>query len=457
MQNKKTLLWLGGGTYAVLAVLAYVFYKERTVFIDIAFHLFYILKDGAPTIQNNRFGAIFTQMFPLLASKAGLSLAQVMVAYSVGFVAYYAAIFFLCLRLSRPHALMLLLFNVLMVTNTFYWIQSEFSQGVAFALLWWAMVGHYARLERMPAWALGSSFVMLLFVVFFHPLLPVVFLFLLLFHLSHQDYSEHKKLIVSGLIAFVGFVAVKSRFFKTAYDSDASDRLRNFLKLKKYVDPRVWGQFGDQLLHHYYLFLLLLPVIAFYYTRRRAWAKLALSFGFFFGYLLLVNVSYPEGAEAFYLENLYLPLSVFIIVPLVLDVLPALASRWATAAVAAVLLVRVLHMGFQHEPFTARLNWERNFLKQAPGDKLIFPNTVAPMDTMLMTWGTGYEFWLLSTVETGQTRSLLIEDDPTHFGKEMDNPHRFLTKWGAFEYGELPKRYFILNDTTKGYEVAARH
>ena len=31
IHNKKTLLWLGTATYATLAVLAYVFYQERTV------------------------------------------------------------------------------------------------------------------------------------------------------------------------------------------------------------------------------------------------------------------------------------------------------------------------------------------------------------------------------------------------------------------------------------------
>ena len=48
-QNGKTLLWLGTATYATLAVLAYVFCQERTVFINIASPLFYILKDGTLT------------------------------------------------------------------------------------------------------------------------------------------------------------------------------------------------------------------------------------------------------------------------------------------------------------------------------------------------------------------------------------------------------------------------
>ena len=49
IQNGETLLWLGTATYATLAVLAYVFCQERTVFINIASPLFYILKDGALT------------------------------------------------------------------------------------------------------------------------------------------------------------------------------------------------------------------------------------------------------------------------------------------------------------------------------------------------------------------------------------------------------------------------
>lgn len=453
----KVLFWLGSATYTALAVLACVFYLERTVFIDIAFHLFYILKDGALAIQNNRFGAVFTQIFPLLAAKAELPLAQVMMAYSLGFVAYYATVFFLCLRLSRPHALMLLLYNVLMVTDTFYWIQSELSQGVALTLLWWALASRYARPEQMPIWAAGSMPILLLFVVFCHPLLPLVFVFLGLFHLAHRDFSVHKKLIFTSLITFSGFMVVKLYFFKTQYDTEAGERLSNFTKASHMFDTRVWGQFGDQLLHHYYLLLMLLPLVTFWYIRRKAWSKLALSLGFFAAYLLLVNTSYPEGAEPFYLENLYLPLSIFLVVPLVLDVLPSpqYSNRWVTAALGAVLFLRVAHIGHHHEAYTARLDWERRFLQNIPEDKLLFSNIIAPMDTMMMTWGTGYEFWLLSTVEEEHTRSILIDDNPQQFGWAMDNPRLFLTKWGAFKYTELPQRYFIFRDTVRRYEVAS--
>ncbi|HMX39422.1 MAG TPA: hypothetical protein PKD78_03810 [Saprospiraceae bacterium] len=453
-KNSPSLFWLGTSTYALLAVLAAVFYMERTVFIDLAFHLFYLLKDGSFAIQNYRFGAFFTQMFPLLAAKAHLPLAQVMMCYSVGFVVYYAAIFLLCLRLSRPHALLLLLYQVWMVTDTFYWTQSEFSQGVALCILWWAAVGHYERQERMPVWVTGLSPVVLLLVAFFHPLMAVVFLYMAAYQGLHPGLAPQRRLVASGVVSFVGMLVLKTRFFKTQYDADASERLGHLFQLKQYWGTPVWGQFFSLLWSHFYLLALGLAVAAVALVRERAWGRLALMLFSLLGYLLVVNPPYPEGAEDFYLENLYLPLSLMVLLPLVLDVLPALPARWSTAAVAVALALRLAHIGWQHAPYTARLDWERQWLRRnATEDKLIFADAVAPMDTMLMTWGTGYEFWLLSTVEEGRTRSVLIDDSPRQFGWAMNDSRLFLTKWGAFPYEKLPQRYFIFRDTVRRYEL----
>lgn len=41
--NKRILLILGGAMFGALLVLSVVFFKERTAFIDIAYHLFFIL------------------------------------------------------------------------------------------------------------------------------------------------------------------------------------------------------------------------------------------------------------------------------------------------------------------------------------------------------------------------------------------------------------------------------
>src|SRR5688572_6642136 len=88
-------LLAGTFTFLLLGILSVIFYQERVVFIDIAFQLFHMLKDGTFAIQHNRTGAFLTMSFPLLASKLGLPLKLVMLSYSAGFIAYYFAIFLL--------------------------------------------------------------------------------------------------------------------------------------------------------------------------------------------------------------------------------------------------------------------------------------------------------------------------------------------------------------------------
>ena len=60
---------IGAISYAFLLILAYVYYKERTLWGDIPYHVFHILKDDNFAIQNNRFGAVLTQWIPLVLGR----------------------------------------------------------------------------------------------------------------------------------------------------------------------------------------------------------------------------------------------------------------------------------------------------------------------------------------------------------------------------------------------------
>ena len=70
----KRLYRTGIAAYGVLFILSFLFYKERTVFLDAAYDLFFIIKDNRFEIQNCRFTALFTQVLPLMASRLGAPL-----------------------------------------------------------------------------------------------------------------------------------------------------------------------------------------------------------------------------------------------------------------------------------------------------------------------------------------------------------------------------------------------
>lgn len=226
-QTNNHLFKIGTTAYIILGVLAYIFYLERTVFVDISFHLFYIIKDGGFAIQNNRFGAMLTQIFPLIGSKIGLSLSSLMKLYSVGFVLYYLTVFIIITRVLKlaRFGLLMLLFSTLMVTDTFYWIQSELPQGIAFLILYFAVLFSVHNNQKIRNWILIPVLAtMVVTIVFFNPLLVFLFIFFTVFlYLDHPSLREYLK---SSFLFYILILIIKSLFFKTDYDSNAIEGVK---------------------------------------------------------------------------------------------------------------------------------------------------------------------------------------------------------------------------------------
>lgn len=448
----KYTLKIGIFTYLILAIFSLVFYLERTAFLDISFHLFYILKDGEFAIQNYRFGAFLTQLFPLVGSKIGLPLHTIMKLYSVGFVLYYFIIFLVISVFLKSHkfGLILLLFSTLMVTDTFYWIQSEFPQGLAFMLLYFAVLFSIHNNRKYKQWLLFPVLAMMIVTIaFFHPLLIFPFLFCSIFlYIDHDSLRAYFK---GGFLLYVFILVIKSLFFKTTYDSTAMSGVKNFMTFfPDYLSLASNKQFLSEVINKYYVLVLLFLGMTFWYIKTRKFIKAFLVTAFFGGYLLLVNVSYPQGADSFYLENLYLPLSIFVIIPFVLDVKMDI-KKYYVLLIMMVLGLRLVHIGLNHDLYTERVNLLKGYMhetKDLSQKKIVISEDNFPKDTLLMSWATPYEFWLLSTLSDGESRSIMITDNMSDVEWTKDYNNKFVTKWGAFDYSELSGRYFIFNDTT---------
>lgn len=435
--------------------LSIAFYQERTCFLDISYHLFYILKDNSFAIQNNRFGAFFTQLFPLIGSKLGLSLKIIAILYSTSFVLLPMFTFFLIhigLKNSKI-SLSYLLFIILMTTHTFYWIQSELPQAFAFLFMLIALLDNHviknSQAINPTFWLLIS--VLTFTVCFTHPLIIFPFTFFILYYLL--TYKSQRKLIIPVGLLYFSFYLIKALFFKTPYDNQAMGRINNFITLfPNYLSLESNKILLKYFINDYYILLVVLLFLLIVYVNGHYIRKLALLLIFFLGYCLIVNVSYPTGADQFYIENQYMILSFFIAIPLVLDVLPKIKYRLGQilliCLICAIGLIRIVDAS---QIYQDRLTWNRNLIlnsKDFPNKKLIIaPNTI-PIDTLLMTWGTSYEIWLLSTIEQGFSRSIIIEEREGEFDWALPNSNSFITKWGYFYYTDLNKKYFIFNDTS---------
>lgn len=448
----KNVFILGILVYAILLVLALIFFEERTAFLDIAYHLFYILKDGDFAIQNNRFGSCFTQVFPLIAGKLNLDLQNIMKVYSVAFVIVYASVFFVMMMVVKSYqfGLVMLLHCILMVTDTFFWIQSELPQGLAFLLLFFSFIVHKKNFAN-SIWYLPFITLGMLLVTFFHPLILFPFLFIVAFFYT-KPHLQLKPILVSLVITFFGIVVLKQLFFKTTYDSAALGGLKNFITLfPNYVTLQSNINFIKYVLVDYQIIAFVFFVLLFFYGRLKQFYKLLLLLVFVGGYFLLVNVSFNNGEEQFYMENLYLPLSIMIIIPFVFDFIPSIPSKYIMPILCLVLAVRLFQIGLNHQPYTERLTYLKQILdktEQLENKKIIIPTSALSEDKLMMTWASPYEFWLLSTTHTNSTRSVFITDAPNEISWALPERKKFITKWGAFDYHTLPKPYFILDDTS---------
>ncbi len=446
-------------SYGSFLFLAVWYYQERILFADLAYHLFYIIKDGNYEIQNGRFGSVLTQSIPLIGSYLGLSLKTITLAYSVGFVLFYFGIFLLIWKvLKNPIlGLVLLLLNTIMVGGTFFWIQSEFPQGLAFMLLTFAIITRKQEWRAYYKLELLLLLPMLVAVVYFHPLIFIPFTYSSLFIWLSQDKWPINRTILGGSFAVFWLVfLLKNTLLKVnySYENSATAHLENFWTLFPnyfFIDSNA----------NFVLYIATTALVvlffgmSYWYVREKKWLKLLLLWSFFVGYFLLIGVTFNTVQfSQFYLENLYLPLSLMVAFPFVVDGLPAFRAHWQVVLIAAIVVTCLGRIYVHSLAYTKRLNWQKELLAKTaalPNKKLLIDSADIPRDVLLYTyWGSPYEFWLLSSMDEHSTgmRSIVIHDDPWSLEYIKNNPDYFLTYWGNFPYKELSSPYFNLNDSS---------
>jgi len=468
---RRPLTLLGIGIFSLLLLLAIVFYLERIAHIDMGFQTFLILLSGTPEIQSGRFGAVATQFWPWLAQWAGLPLRGVLMAYSIGHIVWPALLFGYCCWLRQwQWAAVLLLVVTGMPTHTFYWL-SEMPQGLVFLVAvfaWMSAKGSLAGI-RWWAWPLWAAAVVTAF--YFHPMVMYAAFFgCAFFIIKHSFLSGLNEktssttpffqrgwtifammLLLFACTAFVKFKLLKLDW----YDAVALERTEAFGQLwPHWFDIQSNRDLLQYCLRDYWFVPLALSASFAFYLWKKQWFPAVLTLVYPLAYTLLVNIPYHESTHQFYMENLWLPLGLFAAIPLVFDVLPGLfAEKTGVYIVGAIALLGVVRIANTHQPWTARLDWERQFLKetvQRPNKKLVLTEQQVPMRTFKLSWGMPYEFLLLSSLESPDSaRCILVTNEPQRYDSTMmAKPKLFLGSFKNYPFEVFPTRYFNLKDSS---------
>lgn len=452
----KRLYYTGVAGYIVLLVFSVLFYKERVIFVDTTFTIFHIIRDSFFRIEAFRFGDIFNQILPVLAVNARLSLNAIMMAYSLGFIIYYFICYIICGSILKQFdfALVILLLNVLFVTETFYWIPSELPQGMALLILTFAFARN-KQIEQMKPVTWATLVCLLITLAFFHLILAIVLLYSIVFFTERKNVFKSRKILYTITVIFFCVIIVKALAFRSPYEQHAMGGLKNFItQFPDYFTLYSNKQFLHNCVTRYYWIPLLLLSIVIQYTTLRKWRQLAFFLFAFFGYLMLVNISYPtQATPQFYIENLHLPLAYILALPFVIDVIPTIKKGIVLPIICLTIISGCIRIYITHNMYTSRLSYERRIIDKYDGQKVIVKASKADIDTLQLLWSNPYEFLLLSACERGKPASILIDENPERLGWAREKRKELIVNSDIVPYKALPVKYFRFSDTVNGYNI----
>ena len=449
------------GALLVLLGLAWHFYLVRVAYYDLAYNLFTFLRTKEVTYFAPLRFVVFVTQWPVVAAiRAGWSLDAVMRLHSSIFILYYLVVFAACAFWVRNEqiALVLVLLLVLLSSRTFYWAQSEFPQALAALLLYYAGVARQAPVRlRWSTLALASLAVVF---IFGHPLCVLPFLFLWVYDwLLNQRWRDWG---YYGLLAW-GLALYKVRGMLMRPDSYEATHMTFEPNLRHYFPDYLslesfrhfWYLWG----HDFVALPLLLLLLSAFYLWQRTWLaalRLAVVWGATLGYAFIVNVSSPGYTEETYLANLYLPLAIFVAVPLACEVLPALERRWtgrgpalATGVVGVLLAARLLVLWQQREPYVAYQRWLGQLLtytRQFPGGKFLMQSdNVDPrrLRAGWPWWAAASETMLLSARQSPDSvQTVRVDGNLDALAANAAKPGVLLGPFETLTTAELPANYF---------------
>ncbi|MBK7936552.1 MAG: hypothetical protein IPJ82_05460 [Lewinellaceae bacterium] len=498
---------IGHATFAALSVMAIWFWQERTLILDAAFQSYLFIATGEPAIMVERYGAAAVQLLPLAAVWAGASLQWVLILYSLSIVLFHWALFSICLHgfKDKKAALAILLFNVLLVGDCFYWMQNELLQAVSLLFVmwsWWLRKGDWANF-KLRDWVISVALAAT--VIYYHPLVffPLGFMWCWFWFVDPPSPSATagkmtKKSLVFAAVLFALIFCSKYIFRQpNFYDRGMTGQyVREFhFSVGRLLQSQSLRDFLNHLDDNFLFFLPLWGLVTGFYLWKKEYWPAALVFCAPVFYILLIMQRFLNDDRWYIQESHYQALAVFLIVPLVLDVArtsvrvftprtsvftprtsvrvftprtsirvftprtsirvftPRTEVRATVAATLLILLVfRLAGIWNTHHAYTARLAYVRNLMVQtavSENRKLVIGESQADRKKLLMYWGLPFETLQLSALESPDSlRVIAIAENPDSVAAALprDSMVTFLMI-PPRAFRDLPARYYRMADT----------
>lgn len=446
---------LGYFTLFGLILLSIVFYKERTIFTDAAFQAFHIIKKGGFKVFHGRFGNILVELLPLLAIKLKLSLKTVLILYSISYPLLFLIIYHIIVKyLKNEYMGMVLVFTfTLIVYDSFYFIQSEFYQGLAVLILYFSIIYRYPKLTEW--WVMALVLILIVPLAFYHPLMMPSFFIVWTFFFLRDAIFRHWKY---GLLLVLMFVVV---ILNTQYFSSNYEEIKKGLFIDNLVNhfPNYFAMSSHKVflrncVKFYYFFPIILFFTSRFYWKEKRWVHFYYVILAPFGYLMLIHIASPYTMYTFYTEMQYLLLALMVSIPFLYDAAPKLLDHKKMLYVFALLmLIRFASILYNHQPYSNRIAWMEQQLEllsqKYEGNRFVIKHDKELMRLIKIEWAVPLESMLLSSLEhPDSAKSIFLYDGKYSYplDKSKDKVDQLVTIYTGYPTADFPKEFFNLKD-----------
>lgn len=441
-------LIIGLGLLTFLVILSFVYWQERVFYADAAFQVFSVIDTQKLAFQVQRFGAVIVQFPPLLLVKLNAPLDIVLKVYSLSFTIYpllFALVIWKWLDSTRLALLAVLFFGLTQV-HTFFWIQSELIQGCMYSILGIAII----KKQLKPEWWLLLIWQLLvLFIIYSHPLSVILFSFLWAWYAYECRKSidwRYYSLIATMLIVLIYKfkIAELGGYDATAVGMFAGfeKRLPNLFSLPSTVF------FFKRLLSTYYLLPIVLVINLVFLFKQKAWWNITLMLSGVLAWLLLILTTYHYSTDQMYLESYYLPLGIFIGLPFV-DKIFGIGKAWIWMTFMIVVsCFRIGQITGIQSKYGDRLTWIKEQLAKAeemPYRRYYLLRSQAGAYQSNLDWATPYETILFSSLKgPSNTHSIYIIPSEDKVDAVIHREGGIPSPIGFHPFNSLNSQYFIV-------------
>jgi len=460
----KYFLYTG---FILLGIFSIVFAKERIINSDAAFYLFKLINFEHFNIEHGRYSAFISQLFILPFIKAGVNIDALIVIYSLSFIVLFFLVAFFLVEVLNNYAagFTILLLILVGVSHSSYRPVSESTQGIVYSLLLFGVLYYKTSLKisRQIIYIILSVLIIIL-CYFSHPItvFPLVFIigFYIIDQKKYKDPFPYLLLIAILIIYSYKFVFAHN----TSYEEDKMSSIGLWAKNLKNFFHLYPTRFIIHRLHTlYFIPALMFTTLIVLYIKKSQYLKLVYLAAFVFGFIIVHNLIYFDGASNIEHEKNLIVANFFIFLAFSKDFFCnndiANTKAWTLKPVIYILIIAfsAFITLYSSSIYTKRIAYLENLssvLSDKDGTKFYTLDAGLDQDQTLFLWSVPVETLLISS-SSGPEKSKTIYSfkDSAHIPEYMSEPDIFLCAhfWLRWNINVLNPDYFKLENTPYTY------